>query len=343
VFVDRYRFAKHPAVIAEASTPRALAFFQHPRTRARAALALFRGRADIRKALGAFADDESRAVFRDVMRYRARGAAFSRLAQRRDRYDALEAWMAAALPSQALQQRIESATGETLRLWRLEHDGQALELTASKYGLYWAFASDQYQFQRGDVRIAPEPGDVVIDAGAYLGETAVRFALDVGPEGRVFSFDPSAFHAGIAQENARRNGLDNRIRIIAAGLAETSNRGDLDTTHMPGEATPVTADAGRRMRAEDAQVSLDDAVRWARIDKVDYVKMDVEGSEIAALEGAHETILAHRPKLGICVYHRPTDLWAIPNLIRRKYPFYRLYLDHHSLYGEETVLYARAM
>ena len=81
--------------------------------------------------------------------------------------------------------------------------------------------------------------------------------------------------------------------------------------------------------------------RWAGVDRVDYIKMDIEGSEIAALEGAHETILKHRPKLGICVYHRPTDLWAIPNLIRRKYPFYSLYLDHHALHDEETVLYAR--
>ena len=53
-------------------------------------------------------------------------------------------------------------------------------------------------------------------------------------------------------------------------------------------------------------------------------------------------ILRHRPKLGVCVYHWSTDLWVIPNLIRRAYPFYNLYLDHHSLHNEETVLYARA-
>jgi hypothetical protein len=70
--------------------------------------------------------------------------------------------------------------------------------------------------------------------------------------------------------------------------------------------------------------------------------MDIEGSEIAALEGAHQTILAHRPKLAICVYHRFDDLWTIPNLIAERYPFYQLYLNHHSLHHEETVLYCVA-
>ncbi|HEY3813807.1 MAG TPA: FkbM family methyltransferase [Caulobacteraceae bacterium] len=343
MFVDRYRFAKHPSVIAEAAAPRMLALFQHPRSRALAALTQFRGRAEIRDALGAFADDESRAVFRDVMRYRAHGAAFSELAQDRDRYEALEAWMTRELPSQALSQRIESGTGETLRLWRVEHDGKTLELTASKYGLYWAFATDQYHFLRGTVRIAPEPGDVVVDAGAYLGETAARFALDVGPEGKVLAFDPSAFHARLAQENAERNGLADRVQVFAAGLAGVSNIDNAAAAEPTDDAVRETADEGRRMRDSDRQLALDDLCRWQGLGKVDFIKMDVEGSEIPALEGAHETILAHRPKLGISVYHRPTDLWAIPNLIRRKYPFYRLYLDHHSLYGEETVLYAQAM
>ena len=342
VFVDRYRFARHPEVAAAAAAPKVVALFQHPRTRARAALTQYRHRAEIREALAAFADDESRAVFLDVLRYRTRGGAFSRLAQDGARYGALEAWMNSAMPSQALPDRIESATGETLRLWRVDHAGRSLELAAAKYGLYWAFASDQYQFQRHGVCIAPEPGDLVIDAGAYLGETAVRFALDVGPDGKVLAFDASPAHARQAQANVQRNGLDDRVRVFAAGLAQTSTIESLEAAAPSMDAPLEAANAGRKMHADDLRVSIDDACRWAGVDRVDYIKMDIEGSEVATLAGAHETILKHRPKLGVCVYHRPTELWAIPNLIRRIYPFYDPHLDHHSLHNEETVLYARA-
>jgi hypothetical protein len=73
---------------------------------------------------------------------------------------------------------------------------------------------------------------------------------------------------------------------------------------------------------------------------VDVIKMDIEGAETAALEGASEVIDRCRPKLAICLYHTPSDLWTIPNQVRRQYPFYRLFLGHHSLHLEETVMYA---
>jgi FkbM family methyltransferase len=340
VLVDRYRFARQPNVLAEAAVPALLALFRHPRTRARAALAALQGRPQARQALAAFADDDSRDLFRDLMAYRTGGPAFSRLTRNQARFDALEAWMAAPLDARDPPFVMHDSMGHAIRLWSVEHGGRRLEALGSKYGLYWAFASGQYYFDRGGVRIGPEPGDTVIDAGAFLGETAVRFAVDVGPEGRVYAFDPSRDHASLAAENARRNGLET-IEVLAAGLSDRSNVSGLDSLRPPGpNGVPPRADAGRRMADDDAQVALDDVCAWAGIGKVDFIKMDIEGSEIAALEGAHRTIEAHRPKLGVCVYHRPSDLWAIPNLIRTKYPFYALYLDHHSLYGEETVLYA---
>lgn len=341
MFVDRYRFARHPQVIADASAPRWLALLQRPRTRARAALVQARSRLEIRQALAALADDDSRAILNDVLRYRAFGAAFSALARDEARHASLERWMTSDIASTLLPFRVESTIGETLRLWRINHAGRELELAGSKYGLFWPFASGQYQFQRGGVRIAPEPGDVVIDAGTYLGETAVRFALDAGPGGRVLALDPSTFHARVAQENVERNGLERRVRVFAAGLGQTSTVGDVTTLLPSADAAPQAADEGRRIQEGDAQVALDDLYRMAGVEKVDFIKMDIEGYEIPALEGAHDTISTHRPKLAISIYHRLTDLWAIPNLIRRKYPFYSLYLDHHALHDEETVLYAR--
>ena len=74
--------------------------------------------------------------------------------------------------------------------------------------------------------------------------------------------------------------------------------------------------------------------------KVTFLKMDIEGSELAALRGAERIIREQRPKLAICVYHKPEDMWEIPSFILSCHPDYKLYLRHHSMLADETVLYA---
>ena len=56
------------------------------------------------------------------------------------------------------------------------------------------------------------------------------------------------------------------------------------------------------------------------LDRVDFIKMDIEGAERQALEGARETIQRFRPKLAIALEHRPEDLKDIPALIARQWP-----------------------
>ena len=68
--------------------------------------------------------------------------------------------------------------------------------------------------------------------------------------------------------------------------------------------------------------------------------MDIEGSEQDALLGAAGIIRRDRPRLAICIYHKPEDLYEIPFLIKELVPEYRLYIRHHSDTYAETVLYA---
>jgi trehalose-6-phosphate synthase len=85
-------------------------------------------------------------------------------------------------------------------------------------------------------------------------------------------------------------------------------------------------------------VSIDDFVKKNNI-AVDFIKMDIEGSEIAALKGAKETIKKYKPKLAICIYHKLTDFYYIPKFIQSLNKHYKFYLEHHSKYLIETVLY----
>ena len=67
--------------------------------------------------------------------------------------------------------------------------------------------------------------------------------------------------------------------------------------------------------------------------------MDIEGGELAALEGARGSIEAHRPALAVCVYHRPSDFWTVPRTILSMSPDYLVYLRHYTESIYETVMY----
>jgi len=75
--------------------------------------------------------------------------------------------------------------------------------------------------------------------------------------------------------------------------------------------------------------------------KATIIKMDVEGAELEALKGAYNTIKNYKPRLAICVYHKPSDIIDIPGFILQINDGYKLYLRHHRAdIADDTVLYA---
>ena len=75
------------------------------------------------------------------------------------------------------------------------------------------------------------------------------------------------------------------------------------------------------------------------IDKVTFIKMDIEGFEFKALQGVKNHIINDRPCLAICLYHKPEDMWQIPLYINDLVDSYDFYIRHYTLYHGETVLY----
>ncbi len=86
-------------------------------------------------------------------------------------------------------------------------------------------------------------------------------------------------------------------------------------------------------------VSIDDTVDAN--EPITLIKLDIEGSELAALQGAAKTILKNKPRLLVCLYHRPDDLWEIPFFIKTLCPEYDLYIRPH--HGMTTVLELHAI
>lgn len=80
---------------------------------------------------------------------------------------------------------------------------------------------------------------------------------------------------------------------------------------------------------------LDDLIK----DEVSFVKMDIEGFEYFAIEGALNLIKRHKPKLAICTYHNPSDVWRITNLVLSVHNDYKLYFRHYNEGISESVMF----
>ena len=192
------------------------------------------------------------------------------------------------------------------------------------------YAMAQYRY--GDtVRI--NQGDVFLDCGACGGETAI-WAIGEGA-GKVYSFEPNPVMHSFIRKNTSRHCAPGAIEVITQALDE--NPGILNLRQgftTVGEAHLHTGDEG-----EPVPVTTLD--HWCRSRRVtpDFIKMDLEGYEVPALRGARETISQHRPKLAICLYHKLSDMWEIPALIKEFHPGYQLYCRKNAPVTE-FVLYA---
>jgi FkbM family methyltransferase len=137
----------------------------------------------------------------------------------------------------------------------------------------------------GPLRLAP--GEVVLDAGANIGVFTVVAARAVGPKGVVVAVEPHAANAARLMENCRLNNLNNVAVVQEALWSRSGNRLTFEGEGCLGKLVPPTEDANSgKMTVET--VSVDDLLERLGLSKIDKIKMDVEGAELAVLETSHD-------------------------------------------------------
>lgn len=87
-------------------------------------------------------------------------------------------------------------------------------------------------------------------------------------------------------------------------------------------------------------ISIDEFCKQNAIDRVDVIKMDLEGAEPHAIAGMMETVRTHRPQLAISIYHSVRQMLEIPIQLSKSLTDYHFYLDTHNFDFRETVFYA---
>jgi FkbM family methyltransferase len=218
--------------------------------------------------------------------------------------------------------------------------GYDLNLFFAAIGIDFTFLKKQYEYSGVNPAIAAKTGDIVIDAGSCYGDTALYFSTRVGPAGKVVGFEFIPDNLEILHENLGLNPkYASNIEIIERPVWETSDKTLYVLNNGPG--SQVSERPFAHGAAEVKTISIDDAVRDRNLPRVDFIKMDIEGAELAALKGAMNTLARFRPSLAVCVYHKPNDWVEIPLFIHSLNLGYRMWLDHFSIYPRKPCCSAR--
>lgn len=168
-----------------------------------------------------------------------------------------------------------------------------------------------------------------VDAGAYDGKDSIRFIKSIKEaEYKVWAFEPDIYQYIICKKELEKYP---NINILNLGLGEKISKSNITMLNNSGSYLG-SGDGVEILITTIDEIILDE--------KIDYIKMDIEGYEEKALIGAMETIKNYKPKLAVCVYHKRNDIFRIPKMLLDINPEYKFKMGHYSIRGVDTVLYA---
>lgn len=217
--------------------------------------------------------------------------------------------------------------------------GIPLDFYFSLLGVYTDFEIEQYKYRNTKTTIVAKEGDYVIDAGGCWGDTALYFGNKVGENGKVFCFEFIPSNLKILKKNLALNPeVERRVSIVEHPVWEESG---LDLAYIDnGPGSKVFFDQPEFYDGKTTTLTIDDLVHNRQISKIDFVKMDIEGAELSALQGAEKTIRQFKPSLAIALYHSGEDFFRIPSYIDSLDLGYKFFLGHYTIHQEETILFA---
>ncbi len=172
--------------------------------------------------------------------------------------------------------------------------------------------------------------EVMVELGSNDGETLEEFIRLCPSFKRAYCFE--ADRVCVDQLNRLTRPYGERIRIIPRIAWDQHETLNFICNEGDGSSQVLVQGIGELLETAlvDEEVS----------EKISYMKMDIEGSEMRALRGSRKQIQQNKPKLAISVYHKNEDIVEIPLFLLSLRPDYRLYLRHHGWDDSDTVLYA---
>lgn len=207
----------------------------------------------------------------------------------------------------------------------LRREESGLELWDTPKGAFWVPKGNRFvlpfnlaEMERqiyGSGEHFIHPGDVVLDCGASDGDFT-REALRAGAA-LVVSIEISPSSAECIRRNLAAEIADRRVIVYPKGVWNRDDSLTLNVDDTNFAANSVVMKWGSlHGQVRVPLTTIDKLVAELNLPRVDFIKMDIEGAEVPALHGAHDTITRFKPRLAIATEHKPDDEYTIPAAAR---------------------------
>ncbi len=213
----------------------------------------------------------------------------------------------------------------------LEKDPAGYRLVDTPRGRWWIPEGNEFvlpfnlaEQQRevyGSGEYAVKPGDIVLDCGANVGDWT-RAALDHGAK-VVVGIEPGPENLECLRRNFKDEIAAGRVVVVPKGVWDKEDVLLLkrDPRNSAADSFVMLPDGTPGVKAP--LTTIDHLVADLKLERVDYIKMDIEGAESRALVGARDTVAKFHPRLSIAAEHNPNDGTDLPLLVERMWPGYK--------------------
>ena len=186
--------------------------------------------------------------------------------------------------------------------------------------------TNNHEGQYFDKELIPDIKNIsFVDGGGYVGDTATEVIKNYPDFKKIYLIEPISENIRIAK---RELGHLQNIEFLTCGVSNKK-----ETLYFNEEKSFSTL-YGKGTQSVEVD-TIDNIVKG----KVDFIKLDIEGAEQDAIDGARETIMQYKPILAICVYHKAEDWYKIPEKVLDIQSSYNVYLRHYMEGIFETVMY----
>ncbi len=166
-------------------------------------------------------------------------------------------------------------------------------------------------------------GTCIVDGGAYIGDTLCLFN-NIFPQSRIFAFEPQKTAFEQLKKNIQLFSMRPKTVPLCMGLSNTEEELTLYSgENIDSGATCNALAVHNKVPVGTIKTTTIDAVFKGTESPVGLIKLDIEGLEMKALEGARQTILRHKPVIVAAIYHTPEDFFELKNYIKSMHSDYK--------------------
>ena len=230
------------------------------------------------------------------------------------------------------KKELEAAKDRILAKQKLVRKDAHLELWDTPYGQYWTPEGSEFvlpfNLAEQETKIygtgerAVRAGDVVLDCGANVG-VYTREALAAGAK-TVVAIEPAPDNLECLRRTFSKEIEAGTVILYPKGVWDKDDYLEfrVDPKNQAADSFVIKRE-GSEVISRLPLTTIDKMVEELKLSKVDYIKMDIEGAEVKALIGAHNTLAKFHPRMALSTYHQDDHPAEVPKAARQAWPEYQ--------------------